>query len=231
MTNDNNSDDNSDDNSGDTSDGDLIDAGSRRHGWRAPRRPASAELSMIAPRLIVSGELPGGWEEADAELRRWVESGVTDIVDVRIEADDRSVVAMLQPGLRYHRFPVQDDGRERSDGWFDAGTSAVLEALDDPARCVLVHCAIGVNRSASLAYAVMLASGRDAIEALDDIRRSRPIAVVLYAEDAVRWWHRRLGSDTAVVRREVERVHDWFARNVGQASWIIGRLDPVDPDC
>ncbi|MEY2959302.1 MAG: hypothetical protein RLZZ01_1870, partial [Actinomycetota bacterium] len=57
-----------------------------------------------------------------------------------------------------------------------------------------------------------------------------PIAVVLYAEDAVRWWHRRLESDVATVRREIARVHDWFRRNVGSAGWITGRLDPLDDE-
>jgi hypothetical protein len=209
---------------------DVIADAPGRHNWRAPRRPASAELSMVAPRLFVSGELPEGWEEADAELRRWVDSGVTDIVDVRIEADDRSMVAMFQPAMSYHRFPIHDDGRARADEWFDEGTTAILTALDDPARCVLVHCAVGVNRSTSLAYAAMLASGWDAIDALEAIRRVRPIAVVLYAEDAIRWWHRRIGSGPATVRHEVGRLHGWFARHVGSAGWIIGRLGPIDSD-
>lgn len=201
-----------------------------RHNWRAPRRAAASELSEVAPRLIVSGELPEGWEDAEAELRRWLEAGITDVVDVRIEADDRALVTMLQPDVRYHRFPVHDDGRERTDDWFDRGTAAILEALEDPRRRVLVHCAIGINRSSSLAYAAMLASGRDAVEALDEVRRTRPIAVVLYAEDAVRWWHRRLESDVTTVRREIARVHDWFRRNVGSADWITGRLGPLDDE-
>jgi len=154
----------------------------------------------------------------------WVAAGITDIVDARSEADDSEFVAQFSPGVRYHQFPTDDDGRQRPDEWFDAGTAVLREIFDETDRVALVHCAMGVNRGPSMAFAALLSIGWDPVVALDAIRGARPVAVVFYAEDAVRWAYR---GDRARVAESVAAVHEWFSRNIADAEWIIERIGPT----
>ena len=54
---------------------------------------------------------------------------------------------------------------------------------------MLAHCHMGINRGPSMGFAILLALGWDAEEALDAIHAARPIAFIAYAEDALRWHH------------------------------------------
>jgi len=177
-------------------------------------------LCPVTPQLFLSGELPPGWEEAHEALAVWVDAGVTDIVDVRIEGDDSSLVAYFHPELGYHHHATDDDGRHRPHDWFAEGTASILEVLDNPGRVAVVHCAMGVNRGPSMAFAAMVSSGWEPYEALTAIRTARPVAVVLYAEDAVRWVHR---DDHAARDAAVAEVHRWFLDHIEDAEWVIGR--------
>lgn len=102
--------------------------------------------------------------------------------------------------------------------------TAALAALTDPTRKVVVHCHMGVNSGPSMAYAILLSRGYGPVEALDLIRSARPIAAILYAADALRWWHRCNDADTA--QRSVDQfaVREWFETNPSDADWIVSRI-------
>ena len=68
---------------------------------------------------------------------------------------------------------------------------------------------MGVNRGPSMAYAILLALGWDAVEALNAIRATRPIAGVIYAGNALSWWHRTNGSSQLTFERDEARVAQW----------------------
>ena len=119
---------------------------------------------------------------------------------------------------------VDDDGGVQPDEWFDAGVQAAVEALSDPDAVVLVHCHMGVNRGPSMAYAILLALGWDAVEALNAIRAARPIAGVIYAGNALSWWHRTNGSSQLTFERDEARVAQWFRRNPLDVSWVVSRI-------
>jgi hypothetical protein len=72
--------------------------------------------------------------------------------------------------------------------WFDEGVAFAREAIESDG-VVLAHCHMGINRGPSMGFAILLALGWDAREALDAIHAARPIAFVAYAEDALRWHH------------------------------------------
>lgn len=97
------------------------------------------------------------------------------------------------------------------DAWFDRGVAFALDALAQPGTKVLSHCHMGINRGPSLAYAILLALGTDPVEALDALRRVRPIANAWYAEDALDWWHRRNGTPETVRHSDRRRVAAWRA--------------------
>ena len=90
-----------------------------------------------------------------------------------------------------------------------------------PDAVVLVHCHMGVNRGPSMAYAILLALGWDAVEALNAISAARPIAGVIYAGNALSWWHRTNGSSQLTFEREVA------PHGVSRRGFVIGGFAAV----
>jgi hypothetical protein len=168
-------------------------------------------LCPLTPQISLCGDLHENSRRAAAQLDEWVASGVTHILDVRSEFTDGPWVAKRAPQLVYHWVGTDDHGGAQGPEWFDAGVKLALESLQDPAAHLVVHCHMGINRGPSMALALLLAQGRDVIEALDAIRAARPLAAVIYAPDAVAWWHARRGTpgETAT---DIARVRAWFDR-------------------
>jgi protein-tyrosine phosphatase len=193
---------------------------------RAPRfEPMQywRKLCWVTPQIVLSGDLP----EGDAKLRglnQWVDAGITHIVDTRLEHSDEKFVAKHQPDLVYTWVGVDDHGGKQPDSWFLEGVEAAMAAMAEPDGKVMIHCHMGVNRGPSMGFAAMLASGHDPVSALDTIREERPIAAVMYAEDAVSWFHRWRGSDTWVAENQTKAVRDWLNANPVSTDWISSRL-------
>jgi len=152
-----------------------------------------ADASKVTDQLWVGGDLCDYDDElAGTQLRELVEHGLTHILDVREEWSDEEQVAREQPQLRYLWHGIPDLGQEVDPEWFDVVADFALEALAEPGNVVLAHCHAGINRGPSAGFAILLALGHEPIEALEMIRRERPIVMVAYAEDALRWAHDRL---------------------------------------
>lgn len=182
-------------------------------------------LCMVTDRIAVCGDLPPDDEAAAKQLRAWQDAGITAIVDVREEWSDEDRVADLAPELRYVWLGTHDAGGNQEDAWFDGGVDAVLAILAaDPAARVVIHCHMGINRAPSLAFAVLLALGFEAIHALETIRAGRPIAAILYAESAVDWWLRREGVARRQIRQTRIRVRNWLLENSADVHWVIRRI-------
>lgn len=185
--------------------------------WRTPCR--------VTPRVWLCGDLDSRSHAAGvAQLRQWVEIGVTDIVDVRGEHSDASFVRREAPHIVYHHAGTHDDGGAQPDEWFAGCVNAGLQALADEAGTVLYHCHMGVNRAPSAVYALMLALGYDPIDALVTIREARPIAAILYAPDALDWWHRTSGTAGRDAGAEMSAVRQWMHDHSVAHDWIVSRL-------
>jgi dual specificity phosphatase 3 len=184
------------------------------------RRPADDDapawhrrLCPVGDRIVVSGDLPDGDRLGIAHLDRWVAAGVTGVVDCRAEWSDATFVARIAPAIRYVHVGIDDNGGPRPDEWFDAGVGGAVDLLERTDGDVLVHCHMGINRGPSMAFAVLLTLGWDPGEALDAIRAARPIAALIYAEDAVDWWARRQGLASPQVRALRRDVSRWQRAN------------------
>lgn len=171
---------------------------------------ARANAAFVTPRLLVGGDLDQQDNARAAEqLAELVEAGVTHVVDVRIEADDRAFVGEVADGVTYLWHGMDDMGQRVPASWFEAAVQWVLAALDEPDTVVLTHCHMGINRGPSLGYAVLLAQGWDPVAAIDAIRAARPIAAVAYAEDALRWHHHRSRTSSAQRKDDRSRLKAW----------------------
>lgn len=197
---------------------DLIDPAAW---WRTP-------CPVHGSAVVLCGDLPSNPLARIALLDQWEASGVGHIIDVRIERNDSSTVRSTHPHLGYSWLGVDDDGGRQADEWFQAGVDAALAAIADSATKVLVHCHMGINRGPSMGFAILLATGWEPVAALEAIRAARPIAAVLYAEDALRWWHGVSNTPAEVAARQRDEVADWFAANPIDAHWVISRIWRAD---
>ncbi|MDO9456594.1 dual specificity protein phosphatase [Nocardioides sp.] len=183
-----------------------------------------ANASFVTPRLAVGGDLDQ-WDDglAQRQLGELVARGVTHVVDVRIEADDRAWVERLTDRITYLWHGMDDLGQRVPPAWFESGVTWVEEVLEDPDAVVLTHCHMGINRGPSLGYAVLLAQGSDVVDALAAVRAARPIAAVAYAEDALRWWHARSGATASQRRDDRARLKAWRRENPLDVVRIIAQ--------
>lgn len=186
--------------------------------------PTHANISQVTPRLWIGGDLATQHPTLAAiQLHEIADLGITDIVDCRLEWIDEDWVTAAHPEIGYHWLGVDDAGQRMPDAWFDAGTALVRDALD-AGGTVLTHCHMGINRGPSMGYAAMLSLGWDPIDALDAIRRARPIAYVAYAEDAVDWWLRRRGADGAAREAVGIRLTEWRRDNSLDLAGVVRRV-------
>ena len=182
-----------------------------------------ANADFVTPFLLVGGDLSLDDDVAIAQLDELRSAGVTHVVDVRLEADDSTFVAEHAPEVRYLHLGVDDRGQRIPGRWFDRGVGFALDAIHD-GGVVLTHCHMGINRGPSLGFATLLALGWDAVDALAAVRAARPIAYVDYAEDALRWHHRRAASPARALRADLERVAVWRRENHLDVAAVIRRI-------
>lgn len=167
-----------------------------------------ANAHFITPHLLVGGDLSFDNDVAVTQLEELVDSGVTHIVDVRVEASDAPLVAKLAPQIGYLHHGIDDAGQRVLADFFDTAVGYAVDAIDN-GGVVLAHCHMGINRGPSLGFAILLHQGWDPVEALTAIRRAREVAYIDYAGDALVWHHQRLGSDASTLWSDLERVSEW----------------------
>ncbi len=145
-----------------------------------PPASSPSELSrqpcFVHDRMIVTDDLPFDRERAFDLLEEWVALGVTHIVDVRGEENDDAFVAMHAPNVTYVWAVSTIPAAGAPTAGHTTGLHALGATLTDPDAIVLVHCHMGVIRGPSMALRLLLEQGYDAIDALDAIRTTRPIA-------------------------------------------------------
>ena len=195
---------------------------------KRPVRPESPHLMWrqicwVSRSLAVSGDLSYNREAARIQLSEWEAAGITDVFDMRGEADDTQFIHE-NSSITSHWFGVDDNGGKRDDAWFESVRDMAYEVLNDLGRDrkILVHCHMGVNRGPSALFAIMLATGWESLEALRAIRDVRPIAGIIYAPDAISWWARvELQHDEDDVAQKVQEVRAWLDRNPLDLGYVI----------
>ena len=185
-------------------------------------QPSIANAHFVTDRVLIGGDLDA-WDGELAvrqllELRRL---GVTHVLDVRVEWSDEELVAQLAPEISYLHLGIDDAGQRVPDAWFEQVAGWGAAALADPDARLLAHCHMGINRGPSAGLAILLATGWELQDALEAIRAARPFAFTDYAEDALRWHHRR--NDVPVERRRHERevLARWRAANQVDVGEVI----------
>jgi protein-tyrosine phosphatase len=135
------------------------------------------DLTWVTDRIAVGG---GIWTES--KMHDIVRSGVTHIINMQIEFDDRPLAEPYDVKVLWN--PVDDDFQPKSASVLQRGVDFAREALEEQESRVFVHCAAGVHRAPMMTLAILRTMGWGLEEAMDMIQKRRP--VVDFAEVYVR---------------------------------------------
>lgn len=106
----------------------------------------------MTDRIAVGG---GIWNEENMEVL--VQHGVTHIIDMQIEFDDRPLAERYPVEVLFN--PTDDDFLPKPPELFQAGVDFALQALEEPQGRVYIHCAAGVHRAPMMTLAILRVLG------------------------------------------------------------------------
>jgi protein-tyrosine phosphatase len=136
-----------------------------------------ADFSFVTERLATGAAITG-----PADVTALHAAGITHIIDCRAEFSDAPLLATS--GMAYLWNGTEDDGQPKPPAWFAASLVFALPALATAGAKVYAHCAAGVNRGPSTAYAILRAFGLLPAAAEAMIRAARPQVGLAYKADA-----------------------------------------------
>jgi len=106
----------------------------------------------VTDRIAVGG---GIWN--DENMEELVRHGVTHIIDMQIEFDDRPLAEPYPVKVLFN--PTDDDFLLKPPQLFQAGVDFALEALDESQNRIYIHCAAGVHRAPMMTLAILRVLG------------------------------------------------------------------------
>jgi dual specificity phosphatase 3 len=139
-----------------------------------------ADFDFVTLRLATGAAL-----QSPNDVDAIAAAGITDVIDCRNDFNDTGLLAS-HPAIKVLWNGTTDDGKPKPPQWFGKGIAFALEALSQPHRKVYAHCAAGINRGPSMAYAILRAQGLDAACAEKLVRAARPQVGLRYKADADR---------------------------------------------
>jgi protein-tyrosine phosphatase len=125
-------------------------------------------MTWITDRIAVGG---GIWNEAKMiEVSR---AGVTHIINMQIEFDDRPLAELY--GIEVLWTAIDDDFLPKGPEIFERGAEFAQAAFADRNAKLFIHCAAGVHRAPMMTLAVLGSMGWDLKEARQSIETLRPV--------------------------------------------------------
>ena len=145
------------------------------------------DMSWVTERVALGG---GIWNARNME--EVAESGVTHVLNMQIEFDDRPLAEVH--GVQVLWNPTDDDFLPKSTELLKRGVDFALEALGDPEARLYIHCAAGVHRAPMMTLAVLCALEWEMEAAMALIETRRPAAdfADVYVESVRRFLESRV---------------------------------------
>jgi protein-tyrosine phosphatase len=127
------------------------------------------DITWVTDRIAVGG---GIWNARNME--ELAHSGVTHIIDMQIEFDDRP---LAEPwGIQVLWNATDDDFLPKPPELLKRGVDFAIGALDDPRARLYIHCAAGVHRAPMMTLAVLCALDWKMDDGMRLIEMRRPVA-------------------------------------------------------
>src|SRR4051812_31554582 len=120
------------------------------------------DMTWVTERIALGG---GIWNEQN--MIAVVKAGITHVINMQIEFDDR---ALCEPyGVKLLWNPTDDDFEPKSPELLDAGVRFAVEALSSPEAKIYIHCAARGHRAAVMALGVFRAQGLTLVDGLETV--------------------------------------------------------------
>jgi protein-tyrosine phosphatase len=147
------------------------------------------DLTWVTESIALGG---GIWN--DKNMEQLVSLGVTHVIDMQIEFDDRPLAEPYGVKVLYN--PTDDDFQVKPPELLQKGVEFALEALDKPQSKIYIHCAAGVHRAPMMTLAVLRALGWSLKDGKELIQRLRYVvdfadAYVESVEKFMAQYHRK----------------------------------------
>ena len=159
----------------------------------APGRRTKLDMDMtwVTARIALGG---GIWNARNME--EVAQAGVTHVVDMQIEFDDRP---LAEPhGIRVLWNPTDDDFLPKPPELLKRGVDFALKAMNEPEARVYVHCAAGVHRAPMMTLAILCAMEWEMDAAMVLIETRRPVVdfADVYVESVRRFLESRVETES-----------------------------------
>jgi protein-tyrosine phosphatase len=126
------------------------------------------DITWVTDRIAVGG---GIWN--DQNMAELVRMGVTHIINMQIEFDDRPL-AEPYPVTVFHN-PTDDDFQPKPPELFQPAVEFALQAIHDgeSENRIFIHCAAGVHRAPMMSLAILRVQGWSLEDAMELIQKRR----------------------------------------------------------
>lgn len=126
------------------------------------------DITWVTERVALGG---GIWNARN--MSELAQEGVTHVIDMQIEFDDRP---LAEPhGIRVLWNPTDDDFLPKPAELLKRGVDFALQALEEPGARLYIHCAAGVHRAPMMTLAVLCAMEWEIGAAMVLIETRRPV--------------------------------------------------------
>jgi protein-tyrosine phosphatase len=148
------------------------------------------DMTWITERIALGG---GIWNARNME--ELAQTGVTHVVNMQIEFDDRPLAEPY--GIRVLWNPTDDDFLPKPPELLKRGVDFALEAMNEQEARVYVHCAAGVHRAPMMTLAILCAMEWDVDAAMVLIETRRPVVdfADVYVESVRRFLESRVEAE------------------------------------
>jgi protein-tyrosine phosphatase len=126
------------------------------------------DITWLTDRIAVGG---GIWTAEN--MAKVARAGVTHIIDMQIEFDDRPLA--VEHGIEVLWNPTDDDFEAKPSALFQDGVEFAQAALEQPRAKLFIHCAAGIHRAPMMALALLGSMGWTLEDAMQLIAARRPV--------------------------------------------------------
>jgi len=142
-----------------------------RQGWGTQKKSyrTGMDITWLTDRIAVGG---GIWTSDN--MAKVAKAGITHIIDMQIEFDDRPLG--VAHGIEVLWNPTDDDFEAKPAELFRRGVDFAKAALEGRDAKLFIHCAAGVHRAPMMALAVLGSMGWSLEDAIELIEGRRPVA-------------------------------------------------------
>ena len=127
------------------------------------------DITWLTERIAVGG---GIWSTANMEVV--ARAGITHIIDMQIEFDDRPLAVDYDIEVLWN--PTDDDFTFKPAALFRRGVEFAEAALQKDGTKLFIHCAAGVHRAPMMTLALLCSMGWSLNDAMELIEGRRPVA-------------------------------------------------------